>query len=51
MHVAGDAGLDLGPLPAVAEWLDRVATQPGRINDLEPYPPHARRRTGLSVYG
>jgi glutathione S-transferase len=27
-HVAGDAGLDLEPLPSVRRWLDRVAAQP-----------------------
>ena len=30
-HVAGDAGLDLAPFPAVRRWLDRVAAQPGHV--------------------
>jgi len=31
--------------PAVAAWLERVATTPGAIDDLEPYPAaaHAAR--------
>lgn len=30
-HVAEEAGFDLEPLPAVREWLQRVAAQPGWI--------------------
>jgi glutathione S-transferase len=30
-HVAGEAGLDLEPLPATRAWLDRVAAEPGWI--------------------
>jgi glutathione S-transferase len=30
-HVAEDGGFDLEPLPAVREWLQRVAAQPGWI--------------------
>ena len=30
-HVAPEAGFDLEPLPAVREWLGRVASQPGWI--------------------
>jgi glutathione S-transferase len=30
-HVAGEAGFDLEPLPAVRGWLERVAAQPGMI--------------------
>jgi hypothetical protein len=29
--VAEDGGFDLEPLPAVREWLQRVAAQPGWI--------------------
>jgi glutathione S-transferase len=28
-HKAGDGGFDLGPYPAVRNWLARVATTPG----------------------
>ncbi len=30
-HVAPEGGFDLEPLPAVREWLDRVAAQPGMV--------------------
>lgn len=30
-HVAPEGGFDLGPLPAVREWLKRVAAQPGMV--------------------
>jgi glutathione S-transferase len=31
-HVADEAGLDLGPFPAVRRWLERVAAQPGHVS-------------------
>ena len=30
-HVAAEGGFDLGPLPAVRTWIDRVASEPGHI--------------------
>jgi glutathione S-transferase len=30
-HVADEAGFDLTRYPAVREWLDRVAAQPGHV--------------------
>jgi glutathione S-transferase len=30
-HVADEGGFDLGRYPAVREWLDRVASQPGHV--------------------
>jgi glutathione S-transferase len=30
-HVADEAGLDLGPYPAVRAWLDRVASEPAHV--------------------
>ncbi len=30
-HVADEAGIDLGPYPAVRRWLERVAAQPGHV--------------------
>lgn len=30
-HVADEAGIDLGPYPAVRAWLARVAAQPGHV--------------------
>jgi len=51
-HVAGEAGIDVEPVcPAVAAWLERVAAQPGHMNDLEPYPANARPGAGRSIYG
>ena len=50
-HVAAEAGIDVEPFAALAAWRDRVATRPGHINDLEPYPLNASQRAGLSIYG
>ena len=50
-HVAGEAGIDLRPYPAVRAWLERVAAQPGFIDDLEAYPPNASVLAGRSIYG
>jgi glutathione S-transferase len=30
-HVAGEGGFDLGSRPAVRDWLERVAAQPGHV--------------------
>jgi glutathione S-transferase len=30
-HVAHEGGFDLGPYPAVREWLQRVAAEPGHV--------------------
>ena len=50
-HVATEAGIDVEPLSAFTEWLERVAAQPNYMNDLAPYPPNASERAGLSIYG
>lgn len=51
-HVAPDAEIDLEALPAVRAWLARVESQPGFVNDLDPYPPSARAGAGgASVHG
>lgn len=39
VHVAPEAGFELGP--AVREWVARVESQPGFVEDLEPFPPPA----------
>ncbi len=49
-HVADEAGVVLSRYPAVLRWLDRVRSQPGHINDLEPYPENARPGAGRSIY-
>jgi glutathione S-transferase len=50
-HVAHEAGVDTSGFPAFEAWLKRVEAQPRYMNDLEPYPPNASVRAGLSVYG
>lgn len=50
-HLAGEIGIDTSAYPAFEEWLDRVAAQPGFVDDLEPYPPNASVLAGRSVYG
>jgi glutathione S-transferase len=50
VHVADEAGLELDAFPALRAWLDRVAAQPGYVNDLEPYPGNARPGAGRSIY-
>jgi len=50
-HVAEEAGLDLAERPAVRAWRDRVAAQPGYVEDLAPYPDNAREGAGRSIYG
>ena len=37
-HVAHETGIDMSGRPAIAAWIARVESQPGFINDLEPYP-------------
>lgn len=51
VHVADEAGLELGRYPAVRRWLARVASQPGYVHDLEPYPANAMADSGTSIYG
>lgn len=50
-HVAPDAGYDLDDYPNVASWLERVAAEPGFVDDLVPYPPNASAVAGRSIYG
>ena len=50
VHVADEAGFELGRYPAVGAWLGRVRGQPGYVNDLEPYPANARPGTSRSIY-
>jgi glutathione S-transferase len=51
VHVAGEAGLDLGRYPAVTAWLERVRATPGYVGDLESIPPGTRLGAGRSIYG
>ena len=50
-HVAHEAGVDTSPFAAFAAWRARVESRPRYMNDLQPYPPNASVRAGLSVYG
>lgn len=50
-HLAHEAGHDMARHPAFARWLDRVAEQPGFVNDLAPFPPNAMAGAGRSLYG
>ena len=49
-HLAGDLDIRLADYPAVEAWLRRVESQPGFMNDLEPYPGNADRG-GRSAHG
>jgi glutathione S-transferase len=51
VHVAGEAGLDLGRYPAVRAWIARVEATPGHLDDLQPIPPDTRFGAGRSIYG
>lgn len=51
VHVAGEAGFDMAAYSHVSAWLERVRSQPGYMNDLEPYPPNAAALAGRSIYG
>lgn len=50
VHVAHEAGLDMDAYPAVQGWIERVASQPGHIDDLAPYPANASPGAGRSIY-
>jgi glutathione S-transferase len=51
VHVANEAGFELGEHGAVQEWIARVEGTPGYMNDLQPYPPNAWPGAGQSIYG
>jgi glutathione S-transferase len=50
VHLAGEAGYELTGHRALTAWLDRVAAQPGYIEDVTPYPDNARPGAGASIY-
>jgi glutathione S-transferase len=50
-HLAGEIDIDTSAYPAFEAWLGRVASQPGFVDDLEPYPPNASILAGRSTYG
>jgi glutathione S-transferase len=50
VHVADEAGIEMRQYQNVSAWLERVRSQPGYMNDLEPYPPNAAPGAGRSLY-
>jgi len=49
-HRAEEAQLDLAPYPHLREWFARVESQPGFMEDVEPYPANAGPGAGHSIY-
>jgi glutathione S-transferase len=49
-HLAHEAGIDMQPYPNVRAWFERVESQPGFIEDVEPYGANAAPGAGRSVY-
>jgi glutathione S-transferase len=50
-HRAGEALVDLEPYANVRAWFARVESQPGYIEDIEPYGANAAPGAGRSIYG
>lgn len=50
-HMAEEADIDTSGFPHFRAWLERVAEQPGFVDDLAPYPPNASVMAGKSIYG
>ena len=50
-RTAPEAGIDTTEYASFNRWLDRVAEQPGYVDDLQPYPPNASQQVGRSLYG
>ncbi len=49
-HVAEDAGYELRRYPAVVAWHDRIAAEPGFMDDYVRYPENARADRSRSIY-
>ena len=50
VHVAHEAGFELGESPKLQEWARRVEGTRGYMNDLEPYPPNSMAGRSRSIY-
>jgi glutathione S-transferase len=50
-HRASEAGIDLDPYANVRAWFARVESQPGYMEDVEPYGANAAPGAGASIYG
>ena len=49
-HRAEEAQLDLAPYRHLREWFARVESQPGFMENVEPYPANAGPGAGQSIY-
>ena len=50
-HRAEEAQLDLEPYPNLRAWFERIKSQPGYMEDVEPYGANAAPGAGQSIYG
>jgi len=50
-HRAEEAQLDVEPYPNLRAWFERVESQPGYMEDVEPYGANAAPGAGQSIYG
>jgi glutathione S-transferase len=50
MQVADQAGVDMAPFANVAAWLERIRSQPGHVDDLDPMPENSQKGKSKSVY-
>ena len=50
-HRAEEAQLDLEPYPNLRGWFERIESQPGFMEDVEPYGANAAPGAGESIYG
>lgn len=50
LNVAHEARVDMAPFANVNAWRERVRSQPGHIDDLEPYPENAWPGRSNSIY-
>jgi glutathione S-transferase len=49
-HRAEEAQLDLEPYPSLRAWFERIESQPGYMEDVEPYGANAAPGAGQSIY-
>ena len=49
-HRAQEAQLDLEPYPNLRAWFERIESQPGYMEDVEPYGANAAPGAGQSIY-
>jgi glutathione S-transferase len=50
VHVANEAGFELGEYPQVKEWTRKIEGTRRYMNDLEPYPPNSMAGQSRSIY-